>query len=69
MTLRRSKTMDIETVDEYRAKWAAVRIRVGTPEEKSAWEMYALAVNIFEATTGLDYEKPERRKAETPNDT
>lgn len=57
--------MDIETVDEYRAKWLA--LRPGTRDEHSAWEMYKLAVNVFEETNGHAYVRPEIR--ETPNDT
>jgi hypothetical protein len=62
--------MDKQTVDAYREKWLETCDRVGNHEEReSAWEMYALAVEAYQAITGLDYETPERRKAETPNDT
>lgn len=54
--------MDIETVDEYRAKWAALRIRAGTEAEtQEAYALYAMAAKAYQAATGRRYQSPDLR--------
>lgn len=66
--------MDIETVDEYRAKWVAAN-RNGTDEAlQDAWDMLVLAIDVYEQTTNKEYVRPyarllARQRKETPNDT
>jgi len=57
----RSKTMDIETVDEYRAKWHHAYDTGTEAETQEAYALYVMAAKAYQAATGRRYQSPDLR--------